>query len=288
MAQIIGGLTTSHVPGIGRAIEQKKQQDPHWKPFFDAFLPVHPWLAEARPDVIVLAYQDHGTNFFLDNLPTFAVGTAQDYSNTDEGVGLHHSRSFKGDAELSWHIVESLVEDEFDISTCQELKLDHAGITAGDLLWPDQNSWPAALVPVNLNIVQYPQPKPKRCYALGQAIGRAIRSYPKDLKVVVVASGGLSHQIARDGYINTPFDKFCMDKIVNDPEALTRLTNLDYVEKAGSQGLDFMTWLVMRGVVSGDVTLVTSTYHAPLSHTGGAVMLLDARGNDAKAKPKAA
>jgi protocatechuate 4,5-dioxygenase beta chain len=288
MAKIIGGLTTSHVPIISKTIEQKKQNEPALKPFFDAFIPIHPWLAEAKPDVIVVAYNDHGTNFFLDNKPTFALGLAHDYQNTDEGAGLHHVRTFKGDAELSWHIAESLVEDEFDISMCQELKLDHACITAIDLLWPNQETWPVSLVPLEFNIVQHPIPKPKRCYAIGQAIGRAIKSYPKDLKVLVVASGGLSHQIGKGGFINDEFDKICMDKIVNDPEALTNLTNLEIVERAGSQGLEFLTWLVMRGAVSGPVDLVASTYYAPVSHTGGAVMLLDARGQNAGTKSKAA
>lgn len=279
MAEIVGGLTTSHVPAIGRAMEQSKQNEPYWKPFFDAFLPVRPWLDAVKPDVIVVIYNDHGLNFFLDNKPTFAVGVADEYWNADEGRGLDHPRRFKGDAEFSWHIAESLVEDEFDISICQEIKLDHACTTAGDLLWPDQPEWPAALVPIELNIIQHPLPKPKRCYALGKALGRAIRAYPKDIKVAVVASGGLSHQISQGGFINDEFDRYCMDKIISDPEALTAFSNLDYVEKAGSQGLEFMTWLVMRGAIDGAVDLVASTYHAPVSHTGGAVMLLDARKN---------
>lgn len=274
MAEIICGITTSHVPAIGRAMHQKKENEPYWKPFFDAFLPVRPWLDANPPDAIVVIYNDHGTTFFLDNKPTFAVGAAHDYPNTDEGRGPPKPRTFLGDAELSWHIIESLVEDEFDISTCQELALDHACTTAGDLLWPEQNPWPARLVPIEMNILQHPLPKPKRCFALGQALGRAIRSYPKDIKVAVVASGGLSHQISQGGFINDAFDHYCMDKIVTDPEALTSFTNAAFVEKAGSQGLEFMTWLVMRGALGKEVDVLASTYHAPVSHTGGAVMLM--------------
>jgi len=281
MARIIGGLTTSHVPGIGRAIDDKKTNDPYWKPFFDAFHPLRAWLDEHKPDVMLIIYNDHGLNFFLDNLPSFAVGAAHDYHNADEGWGLRHPRSFRGDAAFSWHVIESLVEDEFDISTCQEMKLDHACTVAGDLLWPERETWPVAMIPVQINIIQHPMPSPRRCYKLGAAIGRAVRSYPKDLKVVVVASGGLSHQISQDGFINDEFDHFCMDKIVTDPEALLNFTNYEWVEHAGSQGLEFMTWLVMRAAIGDGVEVLAQKYHAPLSHTGGAVMLMEARNSAA-------
>jgi protocatechuate 4,5-dioxygenase, beta chain len=277
MARILGGLTTSHVPGIGRAMAAGKWDDPYWKPFFDAFHPLRAWLDEKQPDAIVIVYNDHGLNFFLDNMPTFAVGLADEYHTADEGWGHDHPRVFRGDAGLSWHIAESLVEDEFDPALCQEMKLDHACTVAGDLLWPGQDSWPAAMVPVEMNIIAHPLPKPRRCYNFGKALGKAIRSYPEDLKVVIVASGGLSHQIGQDGYINDAFDKFCMDKIVNDPEALLGFSNVEWVQKAGSQGLEFMTWLVMRGAIAGDIEVVASKYHAPLSHTGGAVMLMEAQ-----------
>lgn len=277
MAQIIGCITTSHVPMISRAVHENLQQDPYWKPFFDAFAPLHAWLEEAKPDLMIVIYNDHGLNFFLDNKPTFALGTALDYVNGDEGFGPPPPRRFASDAGFAWHVAESLVEDEFDIATCQEMVLDHACVTAGDLLYPGQDTWPIPVIPLEINIIQHPLPKPGRCFALGQALGRAIRSYPGDKKVLVVASGGLSHQISQGGYINHDFDAMCMDKIVNDPLPLTRYSNQEWIDLAGSQGLEFMTWLVMRGAVLQDARLVAETYHAPLSHTGGAVMLLDTR-----------
>jgi protocatechuate 4,5-dioxygenase beta chain len=276
MARIIGGLTTSHVPVLGRVIEEKQQQDPKWKPFFDGFDPLQRWVAREKPDVVVEFCIDHGLNFFLDKMPTFAVGAAHDYRNDDEGWGPPRPRVFKGDAKLSWHIIGSLVADEFDVTTCQEMVLDHGCTIALDMVWPD--GWPVALVPVMINIVQHPLPTLKRCFKLGQAVGRAIKSYPRDIKVLVVGSGGLSHQIRTAGFINEEFDRLCMDKIVSDPDAMTRYGIEEFVELAGSQGLEFVTWLGMRGALSGDVSVVTTTYHNPLSHTGGAIMLLEPRG----------
>jgi len=287
MAKLVGCITTSHVPMISRAVHENLQQDPYWKPFFDAFAPLHDWLATVRPDVMIILYNDHGLNFFLDTRPAFAIGTAVEHANGDEGFGPPPERHFAGDAPFAWHIAESLVEEEFDIATCQEIVLDHACVTAGDLLYPGQDSWPIPMIPVEINIVQHPLPKPRRCFALGQAIGRAIASWPGDQKVVIVASGGLSHQISQAGHINRAFDAMCMDKIVNDPEALTGYSNLEWIDLAGAQGLEFMTWLAMRGAILGDVRLSASTYHAPLSHTGGAVMLLDCRSEAVTARDPA-
>ncbi len=277
MARIIGGLTTSHVPSIGGAIARGEQQRPYWKPFFDAFIPVHEWLAKEKPDLAIVIYNDHGLNFFLDRMPTFAVGAAARYDNADEGWGIPVLPSFEGDTELSWHMINGLVHDEFDITMCQEFLVDHAFTLPLKLMYPNAGpTWPIKAIPVTINSVQHPLPSAARCWKLGQAIGRAVESFPKDLKVVVLGTGGLSHQLdgARAGFINKPFDLMCMDKIVNDPVALTRFSNREIIEQAGSQGVELMTWIAMRGALSGRVDTVTSMYHAPISNTGGAVMLL--------------
>ncbi len=277
MARIIGGLTTSHVPSIGGAIARGEQQTPYWKPFFDAFIPVHEWLAKEKPDLAIVIYNDHGLNFFFDRMPTFAVGAAARYDNADEGWGIPVLPSFEGDTELSWHMINGLVHDEFDITMCQEFLVDHAFTLPLKLMYPNAGpTWPIKAIPVTINSVQHPLPSAARCWKLGQAIGRAVESFPKDLKVVVLGTGGLSHQLdgARAGFINKPFDLMCMDKIVNDPVALTRFSNREIIEQAGSQGVELMTWIAMRGALSGRVDTVTSMYHAPISNTGGAVMLL--------------
>ena len=277
MARIIGGLSTSHVPSIGAAIARGEQKTPYWKPFFDAFDPVHDWLAKEKPDLAIVIYNDHGLNFFLDKMPTFAVGAAHAYHNADEGWGIPVLPSFEGDAALSWHLIESLVSDEFDVTMCQEMLVDHAFTLPVKLMYPDAGArWPIKAIPVTINSVQHPLPTAARCWKLGQAIGRALDSWPSDMKIVVLGTGGLSHQLdgERAGFINKDFDLLCLDKIVNDPEALTRYSNREIIELAGSQGVELMTWIAMRGALTGRVGKVSSTYHVPISNTGGAVMLL--------------
>ena len=277
MARIIGGVATSHIPSIGKAIARGWQQAPEWKQFFDGYKPVHAWLDEVKPDVAVVVYNDHGLNFFLDKIPTFAVGAAHEYHNTDEGWGLPVVLPFPGDPEFSWHVIESLVADEFDITMCQEMFVDHAFTVPMSLLWPGAESRPVTTIPVAVNTVQFPLPSPMRCYKLGKAIGRAIESYDRDLRVLVVATGGLSHQLdgTRAGFINKRFDLMCLEKIVCDPLALARYSARDLVRDAGAQGVELLMWFVMRGALTGQVTEKHRSYHVPVSNTAAAVMVLE-------------
>lgn len=286
MAQIIGGLGTTHVPSIGKAIAENKQNDPYWKPFFSGFDYVHRWLARKRPDVAVVFYNDHGLNFFLDKLPTFAVGAAPEYRHEDEGWGIPVSRAVAGDPDLSWHLINALVTDEFDITMCQEMLIDHAVTIPLSLMWPGE-SWPVKIVPVAINTVQHPLPSLARCLKLGRSIGRALDAYDKNLKVMVVGTGGLSHQLdgKRAGFINKEFDQLCMDKLVDDPDALTRYSIHDFVELAGAQGVEFLNWMAMRGALTGKVNEAHRNYHIPISNTAAATMVLD---NETAAQRKAA
>ena len=279
MARIIGGIGTTHVPAIGNAIAKGWQREPYWKPFFDGFAPAHRWLAQVQPDVVVVFYNDHGLNFFLDKMPTFAVGAAAEYKNADEGWGLPVVAPYAGDPQFSWHLIESLVADEFDITTCQEMLVDHAFTVPMSLLWPERGCV-IPTVPIAINTVQFPLPSPTRCYKLGKAIGRAIESYREDIRVVVVATGGLSHQLDGDraGYINKKFDLLCLQRIVNDPEALARYSVHDLVRNAGAQGVELLMWFVMRGAMTGQVTEKHHSYHVPISNTAAAVMVLENKG----------
>lgn len=278
MAKIIGGLTTSHIPAIGNAIAREMFDDPYWKPFFDAYPAARDWLAEAKPDVAIVIYNDHGLNFFLDKMPTFAVGAAPAYRNEDEGWGIPALDPFPGDPELSWHIINSLVAEEFDLVTCQEMTVDHGFVVPMQLFWPGAAAHRIKTVPVCINTVQHPVPSPARCYKLGQAIGRAVASYPEDLKVVVLGTGGLSHQLdgERAGFINRDFDHMCMEKIIDDPAALAAYSIHDLVRLAGAQGTELIMWLAMRGALGEHVKLVHSNYHIPISNTGAGLMVLDA------------
>ena len=287
MANIVGAITTSHVPAIGRAIAKNLQSDPYWKPFFDGWPPVHRWLENVKPDVAVVFYNDHGLNFFLDKLPTFAVGAAGEYRNADEGWGIPTVKPIKGDPALSWHIIETLVADEFDITTCQEMKVDHALTLPMALLWPGGGDWPVRVVPITMNHVQHPLPSPKRSWKLGESVGRALRSWKGDARVLVMGTGGLSHQLdgERAGFINKPFDLMCMDALVSDPLKLTRYSALDLVREAGAQGTEFMAWMAARAALPGHVKKVHSNYHVPISNTAAGLLVLE---NDGAALAKAA
>ena len=278
MAKIIGALTTSHVPAIGAAMARGLQNEPYWKPFFDAYEPVQRWLQAARPDVAVVFYNDHGLNFFLDKMPTFAIGAAPEYRNDDEGWGIPTLPPFRGQPDLSWHLIEQLVEREFDITSCQEMLVDHAFTLPLKLFWPE--GVPVSTVPVCINTVQFPLPSAKRCLALGRAVGEAIQSWDRELRVVVIGSGGLSHQLdgQRAGFINKPFDLKFMDSLLAEPEWATQFSIHELVEKTGTQGVELLMWLAARGAVDGPVRKVHANYHIPISNTAAGMMALEALG----------
>ena len=276
MAKIVGMLTTSHVPAIGGAIAKNLQQDAYWKPFFDGFLPVRKWLDEVKPDVAVVLYNDHGLNFFLDKMPTFSVGAAREYHNADEGWGIPTLAPTRGDIDLSWHLINNLVERDFDITTCQEMLVDHAFTIPLKLFWP-QSPCPIPAVPVCINTVQFPLPSAKRCYALGEAVGDAIRNWDSDKKVVVIGTGGLSHQLdgERAGFINKDFDLKFMDSMIDDPKWATQFSIHELVEKTGTQGVELLMWLAARAAVPGKVRKVHTNYHIPISNTASGLMALE-------------
>jgi protocatechuate 4,5-dioxygenase beta chain len=279
MAKLIGGLGTSHIPAIGGAIHKGLQHEPYWKPFFDGFPPIHEWLGRVKPDVVVMFYNDHGLNFFLDKMPTFAVGAAPQYHNADEGWGIPTLPPFKGDLDLSWHIINTLVEKEFDVVTCQEMLVDHACTLPLKLFWPEGDC-PVAVVPICINTVQFPLPTANRVYALGKAVGDAIRSWDSDKRVAVIASGGLSHQLdgERAGFINKEFDLQFLQSLQSNPEWATQFSILELVEKAGTQGVEVLMWLAMRAALSGagaGVRKVHSNYHIPISNTATGVLALE-------------
>jgi len=276
MAKVIGGIFTSHVPAIGGAIAKGLQEDPYWKPFFDGFKPIHEWLKHNKPDYVVTFSNDHGLNFFLDKMPTFAVGAAETYNNADEGWGLPLFKPVPGTPDLSWHIIETLVAEEFDITTCQEMLIDHALSIPLELAWPNRDSYDFKLVPVGINTVQHPLPSPKRALALGRAVHKAIESFDKDAKVLIFGTGGLSHQLdgERAGFMNPDYDKFCMDNLPGNPDALTKHSALDVVELSGSQGIEILNWIAARGAMGDGVTEASRNYHIPISNTAAATVLM--------------
>ena len=275
MARIIGAIGTTHVPSIGSAIARNLKQDLYWKPFFDGFPFVHRWLEQERPDAVVVVYNDHGLNFFLDKMPTFAIGAAPSYSTADEGWGIPTIPPVAGAPALSWVIVEGVVRDEFDVVTCQEMLIDHAVTVPLQLIWPNGTP-PIPIVPVVINTVQHPLPSAKRCLSFGRSIGRAIAAYEKPLNVLVLATGGLSHQLdgARAGFLNPQFDAECLDALVDNPDALCQYSNQDLVRLAGTQGVEILNWIVGRGILGDSVVELHRNYHIPISNTASAVQVL--------------
>ena len=277
MATFLGSIMTSHVPAIGGAIARSRQHEPYWKPFFDGFGPVRQWLAETRPDVAVLFYNDHGLQFFLDKMPTFAIGAAPEYRNADEGWGIPQVAPFAGNEDLSWHLVESLVAAEFDPVVCQEMLVDHAFTLPMALLWPDQR-WPVTVVPVCINTVLFPLPSAARCLRLGQTIGRALRAWQSEARVVVLGTGGLSHQLEgeRAGHINKDFDLRFIDSLTREPEWATQYTVNELVRQAGTQGIELLMWLAARGALGEHARERHRNYHIPISNTAAGLLLLEA------------
>jgi protocatechuate 4,5-dioxygenase beta chain len=277
MATIVGGIAVSHVPAIGNAIHRRLQQEPYWRPFFDGLPPVRQWLQAARPDVVVVFYNDHGLNFFLDKQPTFAVGAAPQYLNADEGWGIPSLPPFAGDPELSWHIIDEVVRKDFDLTTCQEMLVDHAFTLPLKLLWPDDGSPPVRTVPICINTVQHPLASARRCLRLGQAVGAAVAAWESEARVLFLGTGGLSHQLdgERAGFINKEFDLQFVRSLSTDPEWATQYSIEELVELTGTQGVELLMWLAMRGALPGRVREQSFRYHIPISNTAAGLLVLE-------------
>ena len=263
MARIIGGIGSSHVPTIGVAYDKGKQDVPDWAPLFKGFEPAAAWLAEKRPDVLIFFYNDHLNAFFYDLYPTFALGVAPSYEVADEGAGKRPLPPVPGHPQLAKHLAEQLVNEEFDLAVFQDKPLDHGVFSPLPLLWPHQQGWPGAIVPIKVNVIQYPLPTAMRCFKLGQAIRRAVESYPEDLTVAVVGTGGLSHQIhgERTGYNDTDWDMRFIELIERDPMQLARMKHVDYIRLGGAESVEVIMWLAMRGALSDDIRKVHQNYY---------------------------
>lgn len=279
MGRIVAGIGTSHVPSIGGAYDRGKTATAAWKPLFDAYVPVREWLRELQPDVCIMVYNDHGADFFFDKYPTFAVGCADSYPIADEGFGVRPLPPIRGDLAFSQHLCTSLVYDEFDITVCQEMAVEHGFLVPMHLCFdPQQDGWPVAAIPVEVNVLQHPLPTARRCYRLGQAIRRAVDSYDRDIKVAIIGTGGMSHQLTGPnfGAMDPAEDQRFLDLIESDPDRLTGLTHEALMRKYGVEGIELIMWLVMRGALSANATRVHRNYYAPMTTGMGLITLQEA------------
>jgi len=283
MARIIGGLAVSHTPTIGFAVDHEKQEEAAWAPIFESFEPMTQWLQDKRPDVLFYIFNDHVTSFFFDHYSAFVLGIDDHYAVADEGGGARDLPGIGGHAALSRHIGESLMADEFDMSFFQDKPLDHGLFSPMSALLPFEDGWPVDVVPLQVGVLQFPIPSAARCYKLGQALRRAIESYPDDLDVAIVATGGVSHQVhgERAGFNNPEWDAQFLDLLVNDPQQLTQMTLAEFATLGGLEGSEVVTYLIMRGALSQTVTKRHQDYYLP-SMTGIATLILE---NQAQPNP---
>ena len=269
MARITAGLTTSHIPAVGAAIDLGKTEEPYWRPVFAGYEWTKAWAAREPPDVVILIYNDHATAFTPAVVPTFALGCADEFAPADEGYGARPVPVVRGRSDLAAHLAQSLILDEFDLTLMYELDVDHGLTVPLSLIYGQPDQWPVQVIPLAVNVVQYPPPTGNRCYHLGQAIRRAVESFEDDLSVQVWSTGGMSHQLQgpRAGFINKEFDNAFFDRLVKDPDDLAKLPHIQYLREAGSEGIELVAWLIMRGAMGREVEELHRHYHVPASNT---------------------
>jgi gallate dioxygenase len=281
LATIVGGIAASHTPAIAFAFDTHKADDPAWKPIFEGFYPVRAWLKEKAPDVLFFAYNDHVTSFFFDHYSHFALGIADKYPVADEGGGPRPLPALKGNPALAQHIANGLSADGFDLSFFQARGLDHGVFSPLSMMLPHETEWPVAIVPLQVGVLQLPIPTARRCFALGRSLRKAIQSFPEDLKVAIVGTGGLSHQVSgeRAGFNNTEWDMEFLELLEKDPDKLTELTIADYATRGGMEGAEVIMWLIMRGALTPKVRKVHQSYCLP-SMTATATVIYEDTGEE--------
>lgn len=282
MARITASVYTSHVPAIGAAMDLGKAQEPYWQKVFSGYEFSRQWIKDNKPDVVFLVFNDHATAFSLDFIPTFAIGTAADYKVADEGWGPRPVPDVKGAPELASHIAHSVIQQDFDLTIVNKMDVDHGLTVPLSLMCGQPKAWPFKVIPFAVNVVQYPVPSGMRCFQLGQAIRKAVESFDEDLNVQIWGTGGMSHQLQgpRAGLINKDWDNKFLDRLIDDPEGLARVPHIEYVQEAGSEGIELVMWLIARGAMA-DVaggkkpTLKHRFYHVPASNTAVGHLILE-------------
>ena len=277
MAKITAGVANSHVPAIGAAIDNGKTQEPYWQPVFAGYDFAKEWIKQQKPDVVILVYNDHASAFDLNFVPTFAIGCGAEFKPADEGWGPRPVPNVIGHPQLASHIAQSVIQDDFDLTVVNTIDVDHGLTVPLSLMFGQPEAWPCKVIPVAVNVVLYPAPSGRRCYNLGKAIRKAVESFEQDLNVQIWGTGGMSHQLQgpRAGLINKEFDNAFLDRIVDDPEGLSQMPHFDYLNQAGSEGIELVMWLIMRGALNDKVELKQRFYHVPASNTAVGHLVLE-------------
>ncbi|MGA8009314.1 MAG: class III extradiol dioxygenase subunit beta [Thiomonas sp.] len=282
MAKITASVYTSHVPAIGAAIDLGKTAEPYWQPLFAGYEPSKQWMKDNTPDVIFLVYNDHASAFSLEMIPTFAIGCAAEFQPADEGWGPRPVPKVIGHPELAWHIAQSVIQDDFDLTIVNRMDVDHGLTVPLSLMCGQPPAWPCPVIPFAVNVVQYPAPSGHRCFMLGQAIRRAVERFDQPLNVQIWGTGGMSHQLQgpRAGLINKAWDNAFLDRLIADPAGLAQMPHIDYVREAGSEGIELVMWLIARGAMA-DIAggapprVAHRFYHVPASNTAVGHLILE-------------
>jgi protocatechuate 4,5-dioxygenase, beta chain len=277
VARITAGIATSHVPAIGAAIDLGKTQDPYWRPVFQGFEFSKRWIAAAKPDVVLLVYNDHASAFSLEMIPTFAIGCAERFPPADEGWGPRPVPVVEGHPEFAAHIAQSVIQQDFDLTIVNKMDVDHGLTVPLSLMFGQPAAWPCRIIPIAVNVVQYPPPSGNRCYQLGKALRRAVHCYDPDLNVQIWGTGGMSHQIQgpRAGLINKEFDQRFLDRLISAPAALAAMPHIEYIREAGAEGIELVMWFIMRGALDAQVKTTHRFYHVPASSTAVGHLILE-------------
>jgi hypothetical protein len=282
MARITASVYTSHVPAIGAALDLGKSNEPYWQPLFAGYDFSKQWMKDNKPDVVFLVFNDHATAFSLDMIPTFAIGTADSYQPADEGWGPRPVPVVQGHSALASHIAQSVIQQDFDLTIVNKMDVDHGLTVPLSLMCGQPDAWPCPVIPFAVNVVQYPVPSGRRCFMLGQAIRRAVESFDEDLNVQIWGTGGMSHQLQgpRAGLINAEWDNKFLDRLIADPDDLSKMPHIDYVREAGSEGIELVMWLIARGamadVAGGKPPKVAHRFfHVPASNTAVGHLILE-------------
>jgi protocatechuate 4,5-dioxygenase beta chain len=278
MSRITAGIASSHVPAIGAAIDLGKTEEEYWKPVFAGYDWTKNWLRnEAKPDVVILVYNDHASAFDMSVIPTFAIGCGETFKSCDEGWGPRPVPVVEGFPDLAWHLAQCLILDEFDMTIINELDVDHGLTVPMSLMFGQPEAWPCKVIPLAVNVVTYPPPSGNRCWALGEAIGRAVGSFPLDLNVQVWGTGGMSHQLQgpRAGLINAEWDNRFLDRLVGETDELRHIPHIEYIRETGSEGIEMVMWLIMRGALGNKTRCLHRHYHVPASNTAVGHIVLE-------------
>lgn len=276
MSQIIGGIGIAHTPSMGYQFDkgQARGFEPAWQAWYDGTRPVKQWLADRGPSRMIVIYNDHMNYFDLKTYPTFAMGMAAHFPQADEGYGLRDLPGVDGDPAFAWRIARSLVDAGFDLSFCQELELDH-GVYSW-LPYLMDPPWPVKITPIVVNMLMQPLPTPRRLEQLGAALRRAVTGDGRDERVVVLGTGGMSHQIhgTRFGMTNERWDRYFLDAIEHRMDELLAIPVEKIMRIAGTEAAELSMWYAMRAALSERASKAYSFYTLP-AITGCGVIALD-------------